>query len=190
MTSRGPEEPLPETALGDTEPHPEEVARSILLRQLTASPKSRKQLADKLAEKNVPEDVANTVLDRFEDVNLINDEEFAFMWVRSRQQGKGLARGALRRELKSKGIDGEEAEQALEAVTDDDEWEAARTLVEKKLRNQRVPTGSDPEARGERDKVVRRLVSMLARKGYSPGLGFDVVKELMAVRIENDEDLE
>lgn len=190
MTSRGPDEPLPETVLGDTEPHPEEVARSILLRQLTASPKSRQQLADKLAEKNVPEDVATTVLDRFEDVNLINDEEFARMWVRSRQQGKGLARGALRRELKTKGIDGEDAERALETVSDDDERQAARTLVEKKLRSQWIPSGSAPEDRAERDKVVRRLVAMLARKGYSPGLGFDVVKELMAVQLENAEDLE
>lgn len=190
MTSRGPEEPLPETAAGDAEPNPEEVARAILLRQLTASPKSRKQLADKLAERNVPADIATALLDRFEDVNLIDDQEFARMWVRSRQQGKGLARGALRRELKSKGIDGEEAEQALETVSDDDEREAARTLVEKKLRRQRIPTGSAPEDRAERDKVVRRLVAMLARKGYSPGLGFDVVKELMAVETENSEDLE
>lgn len=190
MTARGPEEPLPETAVGDAEPDPEEVARSILLRQLTAAPKSRQQLAEKLAAKNVPEKVATAVLDRFEDVNLINDEEFARMWVRSRQQGKGLARGALRRELRAKGINGDEAEQALDTVSDEDERQAAERLVEKKLRTQRIPTGSGPEERAERDKIVRRLVSMLARKGYSPGLGFDVVKELMAVQIENDEDLE
>ena len=58
------------------------MARAIVLRQLTASPKSRLQLERKLAERNVPEDVAAAVLDRFEEVRLVDDAEFADMWVR------------------------------------------------------------------------------------------------------------
>lgn len=110
------------------------MARAIVLRQLTASPKSRLQLERKLAERNVPEDVAAAVLDRFEEVRLVDDAEFADMWVRSRSQSRRLARGALRRELADKGIDPDTAASALEQVSDEDEEAAARHLVERKLR--------------------------------------------------------
>lgn len=159
------------------EADPYSVARAIVLRQLTSSAKSRKQLADKLAERDVPEEVAEAVLDRFEEVQLIDDAEFARMWVRSRSQTRSLARSAIRRELSEKGIDPELAEDALEQISSDDEVEAARALVERKLSRAAVP--QDPK---ERDKQVRRLVSMLARKGYSPGLGFSVVNDILAAQ--------
>lgn len=150
------------------------MARAIVLRQLTSSAKSRRQLADKLAEREVPEDVAAAVLDRFEEVRLIDDAEFARMWVQSRAQTRSLARSALRRELAEKGIAPELAEEALEQLSGDDERTAAQELVRRKLRNAAVP-----QDRQERDKQVRRLVSMLARKGYSPSLGFTVVNEAL-----------
>jgi regulatory protein len=145
-----------------------------VLRQLTNSPKSRLQLTRKLAERNVPEDVAEAVLDRFEEVRLVNDAEFADMWVRSRSQTRKLAKGALRRELADKGIDPDTAAGALEQLSDADEEAAARELVERKLRGF---TGA--EDRAERDKITRRLASMLARKGYQPSLAFRIVGEVL-----------
>ncbi|WP_457974959.1 regulatory protein RecX [Arthrobacter sp. D1-17] len=150
------------------------VARAIVLRQLTNSPKSRLQLERKLAERNVPEDVAVAVLDRFEEVKLVNDAEFADMWVRSRSQNRKLAKGALRRELAEKGIDPETAASALGQLSDEDEEAAARHLVERKLR-----PGVDLTDRAERDKATRRLASMLARKGYQPSQAFRIVGEVL-----------
>jgi regulatory protein len=150
------------------------VARAIVLRQLTSSPKSRLQLERKLTERNVPEDVAEAVLDRFEEVRLVDDAEFAEMWVRSRSQTRKLAKGALRRELVEKGIDGDAAAAALEQLSDADEETAARQLVERRLR-----PGTDLSVRAERDKVTRRLASMLARKGYQPAQAFRIVGEVL-----------
>ncbi|WP_320416875.1 regulatory protein RecX [Arthrobacter jinronghuae] len=164
-----PEEAVPLT--------PEEAyaeAKAIVLRQLTASPKSRKQLETKLAEKDIPPDAAAAVLDRFEEVQLVDDAEFARLWVRSRSQSKSLARGALRRELTEKGIAPDLAAEALEQVSADDELEAARALARKKLQ-----MSADLSDRGVRDKQTRRLVGMLARKGYSPSLGFRVAAEII-----------
>ena len=146
-----------------------------MLRQLTSSPKSRLQLARKLAERNVPDDVAEAVLDRFEEVRLVDDAEFADMWVRSRSQSRKLAKGALRRELADKGIDVDTAAVALEQLSDEDEEAAARELVERKLRG---ATGL--EDREARDKTTRRLASMLARKGYQPSQAFRIVGEVLA----------
>ncbi|WP_394942322.1 regulatory protein RecX [Psychromicrobium sp. YIM B11713] len=154
------------------------MARAIVLRQLTNSAKTRRQLADKLAERNVPQQVAETVLDRFEELKLIDDAEFARAWVRSRSQTRSLARSALRRELQDKGVAPELVEEALLQVNDDSERAAAAELVRRKLR-----PGSLLSDRAERDKLLRRLVSMLARKGYSPGLAFAVASQELEERL-------
>ena len=171
--------PAPEN---DPEANPATVARAIILRQLTNSPKSRHQLAQKLAEKNIPEDVAEAVLDRFENVKLINDAEFADMWVRSRHQNRSLARGALKRELAEKGIDPLLAEEALAQVSDDDERASAEDLLRRKLRG-----SLDLSDRAERDKYTRRWVAMLARKGYNPSTAFRVVAEAIDRHLEGAE---
>jgi regulatory protein len=177
--SAGLDGPDPESSVAsDAEPDPASVARAIVLRQLTSSAKSRLQLARKLAERNIPEDVAEAVLDRFEEVRLIDDADFADMWVRSRSQSRKLAKGALRRELSDKGIDADTAAAALEQLSDEDEEAAARVLVERKLRS-----GTDLSDRAERDKTTRRLASMLARKGYQPAQAFRVVGEVIDARL-------
>ncbi len=146
----------------------EAVARKILLDQLTGQARSRSELAGKLAKKGVPDALSARLLDRFEEVGLVDDEAFARAWVQSRQPGKGLARRALAQELRRKGVDDEVAQVALDEVDPEDEVEAARTLVRRKLRT---------VARLERDVAVRRLTGMLARKGYPSGVCFRVVRE-------------
>lgn len=150
------------------------MAQTIVYRQLTASAKSRLQLARKLAERNIPEHVAEAVLDKFQAAGLIDDAEFAAMWVRSRAQSRSLARGALRRELADKGIDREAADAALAQVSDSDEEEAARTLVYRKLR-----PGTELHDRNLRDKAARRLAAMLVRKGYQPSQAFRIVTQVL-----------
>jgi regulatory protein len=146
------------------------VARAICLRALTGSPKTRQQLAELLARRDVPEEAAEAVLDRFTEVGLIDDAAFARAWVSSRQAGRGLARRALRQELRAKGVEGEDADQALVLVDDDDERDAARRLVERRI------TGM---SRLDRVTATRRLIGMLARKGYNGGLASAVVREVV-----------
>lgn len=178
----GSDGPSPDSSVAsDPEPDPASAARAIVLRQLTSSAKSRLQLSRKLAERNIPEDIAEAVLDRFQEVRLIDDAEFADMWVRSRSQSRKLAKGALRRELADKGIDADTAASALEQLSDEDEEAAARMLVERKLR-----PGTDLSDRSERDKTTRRLASMLARKGYQPSQAFRIVGEVLALRADDE----
>jgi len=156
----------PEDDLGD----PESVARGICLRALTGAPKTRSQLADLLARRGVPDEAAEAVLDRFTEVGLIDDAAFARAWVSSRQAGRGLARRALSAELRAKGVDPEVAALAVAAVDDDDERVAARRLVDRKLGSVR---------RVDRATATRRLMGMLARKGYNGGLAAAVVREAL-----------
>ncbi|MCD4525098.1 MULTISPECIES: regulatory protein RecX [unclassified Nocardioides] len=159
----------------------ESVARKILLDQLTGQARSRSELATKLAKKGVPDELATRLLDRFEEVGLVDDESFARLWVASRQPGKGLARRALAQELRRKGIDDEVAREALDEIDPADEEHSARLLVRKKLRTL---------TRVDDTTATRRLVGMLARKGYGSGLAFRVVKdELQAADREAPADL-
>lgn len=167
--SLGPDGPTPGSPADATpDADPESVARTIVLRKLTAAPRSRAQLEDDLARRDVPQDVATRVLDRFTEVGLVDDAAFAASWVRSRQQVRGLSRRALQHELRGKGVDDEVAAAALVQIDDDDELAAATALVARKLAASR---GLPNEVR------TRRLTGMLARKGYPSGIAFRVVRD-------------
>ncbi|WP_241038424.1 regulatory protein RecX [Blastococcus litoris] len=171
--SRGDDATAPEMVPGapdDEMGDPESVARGICLRALTGAPKTRQQLADLLAQRGVPDDAAETVLDRFTEVGLIDDAAFARAWVNSRQAGRGLARRALSAELRAKGVDPEVAAEAVNEVDDEDERAAARRLVERRAPGMR---------RLDRATASRRLMGMLARKGYNGGLAAAVVREVL-----------
>ncbi|WP_341765563.1 regulatory protein RecX [Cellulomonas shaoxiangyii] len=154
------------------------MARAVVLRLLTGAPRSRAQLEQALAKRDVPEGVAARVLDRFTDVGLVDDEEYARTLVRSRHRERGLSRRALGTELRRKGIDDETAAAALEEVDGDDEVHAARELVAKKLRT---------TASLATDVRVRRTYAALARKGYPPGLVGGLVREALAAEGADDE---
>ena len=173
--------PPPDPVADGPEADHEAVARKILLDQLTGQARSRKELSDKLASRNVPDEIATALLDRFEEVGLVDDEAFARSWIASRQPGKGLARRALAQELRRKGIDDEVARDALDEVDPADEEAAARALVRKKLRTL---------SRVDDTTATRRLVGMLARKGYASGLAFAVVRDELAAADRSTADLD
>ena len=152
------------------EADPAQAARTIVLRRLAAAPRTSAQLRDGLLERGFEINVITAVLDRNVEVGLINDTEFAEMWVRSRHSIRGNARSVLRRELRDKGVPTDDAEVALATITDEAERERAGDLVRRKLAS---------TVRLEHQARVRRLTSMLARRGYPPGVCFGVVKEVL-----------
>jgi regulatory protein len=140
------------------------------------APRSRAQLEEKLAQRDCPADVAAAVLDRMTEVGLVDDQAYAQMLVRSQQVGRGLAKRALARELRTKGIDEDLAQEALASISDADERCRARELVDKKLR---AMHGLGIEVQ------TRRLAGMLARKGYSPNLTYAVIRDAIAAAPEH-----
>ena len=180
MTSEAPLLDVPppdDVAAAGPDADPESVARKILLDQLTGRARTRAELRTKLDSRQVPAEIAERLLDRFEEVGLVDDAAFARLWVESRQSGKGLAPRALAQELRRKGIPDEVAREALSVVDEDAQRDAARRLVRRKLRSvQRLDTAT----------ATRRLVGMLGRKGYSSGLAFAMVREELA-RADGDD---
>jgi regulatory protein len=163
--------PLPSTS----EPSREEQARALCLRLLTARARTRAELAGQLAKRGYPDDVSTRVLDRLADVGLVDDVDFAEQWVHSRRVNAGKGKRALAAELHTKGVDNDVITSVLGDINPDAERARAEELVRKKLRREIL---SDDDLR-----LRRRLVAMLARRGYSQTMAYEVVSvELAAER--------
>ena len=157
-----------------SEPSREELARALCLRLLTARARTRAELAGQLAKRGYPDDVSARVLDRLTDVGLVDDAGFAEQWVHSRRANAGKAKRALAAELHTKGVDNDVITAVLSGIDAGAERDRAEQLVQTKLRRENL----DDDA-----KVSRMLVAMLARRGYSQTMAYDVVSvELAAER--------
>ena len=157
-------------------------AKTIVYNQLAYSAKTRGQLRKKLQAEGFDTELIESLLDKFEAAKLIDDAEYAQTFVAQKSRTKKLSRAALRRELAERGVRGEEAENALAQRTDEQEREDAAELVRKKLR-----PGMDLSDRAEKDRVTRRLLGMLARRGYSSSVSMSVIREELAAYGAEDE---
>jgi regulatory protein len=148
----------------------ESVARTIALRRLTMRAHTRHELDKALQAKNVPQSVKEAVLDRMEEVGLVDDATFAVDWVASRQQRRHLSRRALKRELEVKGVERGDIDRALEYVDRDAEVASARELVERK----RAAMSALP-----RDVQQRRLAGLLSRRGFDSAVITRVLSDVL-----------
>lgn len=187
-TSSQPESNVPSwkqkvrAARAGEETDPYTRAKTIVYNQLAYSAKTRGQLRKKLQAEGFEAELVEPLLDKFEAAKLIDDAEYAQTFVAQKSRTKKLSRAALRRELAERGVRGEEAENALAQRTDEQEREDAAELVRKKLR-----PGMDLSDRAEKDRVTRRLLGMLARRGYSSSVSMSVIREELAVYGAEDE---
>lgn len=154
-------------------------ARAVVLRHLAHAPRTRHQLASTLAGKGIDSELADDVLDRFEDVGLVDDEAFAQEYVRAAQARRGLSAMALAHELRAKGVGDEVIQRAVDGLDPADEVERARDLVRRRL----------PRMHGlDRQTKVRRLGGLLARKGYPSHLVRRVVLDEVGALAEHRRD--
>lgn len=139
----------------------EQRARNVLLHQLARSAKSTKQLRDILQKREIDPAIAETVLERFTEVGLIDDQAFAETLVSSRRKFKGAAKSVIKRELNDKGIEAHVIEQVTSEITSEDELKLACELAERRIRQM---------VNLERTVRYRRLSGYLMRKGFSGGV--------------------
>jgi regulatory protein len=158
-----PEEDPQDSGPGD----PETTARIICLRLLDRRARSRAELAAALRRRGVPDEAARAVLDRFAEVGLVDDAALAETVAVTQHRERGLARRAVAQRLRQRGIADADVAEALAQVNADSERAAAERLV---ARRRPALREVEPAAR------IRRLVGLLARRGYSAALAYEVVK--------------
>lgn len=151
----------------------------MALRQLAMGPRTRHQLTTKMLAKECAPEVIERVLNRLADVGLVDDQAYAHMLVRTKQEGSGMAVRGLRHELRKKGVPDDMAQAAVDGVEPEQEREQAVGLVAARL----------PRLYGlDRDVKMRRLGGFLARKGYPAGLSFAVIKDALDAEPEHQRD--
>lgn len=150
----------------------------MCLRLLTARARTRAELAGQLAKRGYPDDVATRVLDRLAGVGLVDDAGFAEQWVHSRRANAGKGKRALAAELRTKGVDDDVITEVLAGIKPAAERGRAEKLVRARLR--REPLGNDDDG----VRASRRLVAMLARRGYDQTMAYDVVSTELAAERE------
>ncbi|MFM1950510.1 MAG: hypothetical protein RL418_197 [Actinomycetota bacterium] len=136
----------------------EQRAKNVLLHQLSRSMKTKQQLQQILQRREIPDEIAQAVLNRFEEAQLIDDVAFARAFVSSRLAAGGKSRSALARELRQKGVSDSRIEHALADLQAEDELQMATTLAKKRAERMQSL---------DRDVRYRRLSGFLARRGFS-----------------------
>lgn len=142
--------------------------------------RSRDELRERLLRAEFAPELVDEVLDSLERSLLIDDRAFATEWVRQRASRRGKSAKALDMELRDKGVDAAVRAEALAQITEKDEEAQARALAAKKARSvKEVPTD-----RAQYDKELRRVVGVLARRGYSSGMSMGVAREALDARLD------
>ena len=159
-----------------SEPSREEQARALCLRLLTGRARTRAELSAQLAKRGYSDDVRDRVLDRLARVGLIDDADFAERWVESRRSSAGKGKRALAAELHTKGVDNDVITKVLAGIDAGAERERAEQLVQAKLRRENLD--------GDQTRVARRLVAMLARRGYDQNMAYDVVSVQLNLELD------
>jgi len=146
----------------------EERARNIILRLLEKGPRSSAQLLEVLAASEIPIEIAKPLIQRFTEVELINDQVYAQDLADASRRTKGLARSMVKRKLESKGLDKDLINRVASEISDEDELAVATDLAIKRYGQLRH---LDSDVRN------RRLVGFLQRRGFGSSVVFAAIRE-------------
>ena len=143
--------------------------------------RSREELRGRLIDAEFEPGAVDEVIDDLTRVGLVDDAAFAREWVRQRHARRGKSASALDRELRDKGVDASIRAEALEQIDAEDEEVTARKFAEKKARALREA----PADYQEYQKALRRVVGVLARRGFPNGMSMQIAREVLDARIED-----
>lgn len=155
----------------------EERGRNLLLRILEKGPKTSAQLKEALLKAEIPEEIANGLISRFSEVQLIDDASYASDVASATRKSKGLGRSMVSRKLADKGLSQEVISEVLENISDEDELATATEIAIKRI---------GQLARFDSETRKRRLVAFLQRRGFRSEVVFAAVREAEAEAVKSE----
>ena len=159
-----------------SDPDAIQAVKKAALRLLNFRPRSESELRTRLAQKKLPVDAVDQVIDELEKAGMLNDEKFAKLYALSRIQSRALGKGQICRELQGRGVSAALVSKAMEAIADVDEFEIAKDLAARRLASMKGLSA---------DAKKRRLHGALLRRGFPSGVIFKVLRELLSSREED-----
>ena len=131
-------------------------------------PRSEKELKDRLYKKGFGREIVESVLTRLKESKIIDDVNFAELWVESRMRQNPKGKVVLRRELKEKGIADSAIELTLSEKTGNEDAMVKELALERYEKIKTLP----------REKIKKRLFDFLARRGFDFETIGEVIKEI------------
>lgn len=158
-------------------------AKQVALRFLGHRPRSRKEIRDKLREKEFAEDEIEDTIAVLERAGLVNDAEFARMYIRDQLALRPTGTLVLKRKLLLLGIDRQTIETVMQEFSKEiDEPQAALDAARRFVKRNAIP--ATPKGRLA---YKRRLLAFLGRRGFT----WDAVQTAQrAVLSETGNDME
>ncbi|HCU79612.1 MAG: hypothetical protein CL606_07310 [Anaerolineaceae bacterium] len=138
-------------------------------------PRSVLEVSNRLKKYGIDSKVAEEVISRLKEKNVLNDTDFALLWVENRSTFRPRGKLLLRKELLSKGISDNDIEIALSEV---EESADARQLAYSKLSKYNDLT---------LDSLRQRIWSLLSRNGFDYSIVNDVVTEIVQLKLEGED---
>jgi regulatory protein len=149
-------------------------SRDIALNYISFRPRSSREVLDHLRKKGLPRPAAEKVVARFIELRLIDDLEFARMFVRDRMRRKRTGTTLLRQQLLARGITGEAIDRVFAETIDDTALaNAAASLIQK-----RVERSTAAYRRLEPAVRRQRLIDYLLRRGFSYDIAQRAVRSI------------
>lgn len=144
-------------------------AKKTAMNMLAMRDHSSDELRKKLLKRDLMPEAIDVLIEKLQNSRLLNDEEFAHRFARAQRENRKLSRSVLKRELSKKGISPELASEAVAEI--DGEEELAREVAQKKANSTR-----------RLDYAVRerRILGMLARRGFPSAICIKVTREVLA----------
>ena len=147
-------------------------AESYAYRLLNYRPRTEQEIRDKLKKKGFTGDIIDCLVCKLKDRSLIDDHNFARLWIESRMQSSSHGFLRIRHELRQKGIDKNIIEDIAEQFKKDfNEPDMAKRLVEARLKS---------VCGLHKDKARQRLYSYLQRRGFSDSIIYKAINEAYA----------
>ncbi|GLV58164.1 regulatory protein RecX [Dictyobacter sp. S3.2.2.5] len=150
---------------------------------LSFRPRSREEVRRYLKQKQTPLELIDAVIERLNQLDLINDESFASFWIESRERFRPKGAQAIKNELKMKGVKREVID---EVVTGEQDEELALRAGRKKAQSLLRQPDMDYNA------FRTKLGPFLQRRGFSYEVTKRVAQQLWEESsqgpVEDDED--
>ncbi len=143
--------------------------KASALRMLARREHSSKELKDKLKTRGYSAENIETVVAELVELNLLSDERFTEIYVRSRFSYKKKSPKAIYYDLLKKGVDKALIENELDTLDEEDVFANARELAAKKLKSLKARNSTD---------IPAKLRSHLAYKAYSTRIINRIIEEV------------
>ncbi|MGI9823430.1 regulatory protein RecX [Agromyces sp. Marseille-Q5079] len=154
----------------ETGPERDDRIDRIIVSRLRRSALSVAEVRSVLVEHGLDQGEVEEWIERYERFGYLDDTRLAEQLVHVHAGRRGRGSGAILQELTRRGVDAEAARTAIEGLDPETEFDNARAVAERRVR----------QLRGlERQVAERRLSAFLQRRGYSGEVVRQVVTEVL-----------